>query len=444
MSVPWRLVLMVGIGLLLVVGIVIAVTTPWRPLGDAGGGVAVDAARDFSPTEFTRAADFASAILPLRLLSVGLSLVVSLILGLTPLGARIVSSTSNVVGDRWWAQFLLGGVFLVAIGRVATIPFEIGLRRAQLREGLATGSWGLWVADVLKSFALGAALTLGALIVLVALARRLPTTWWIPASLGAALLVVVASFVYPVLIEPIFNQFTPMADGPLRTSLLDLAAEDGVAVSDVLVVDASRRTTALNAYVSGFGATRRIVVYDTLVEGATPEEVRLVVAHELGHAKENDVLHATLLGAVGAALAVVVLFLLTGWTALLDRAGVSSAGDPRVLALILAIVAVTTLLVSPIESLISRRIEARADVHALNLTRDADGHAADVFARMQKRLGVRNLSDLDPPAPYYLWFYTHPSTPERLALVRSWAKSVGLPEPGDLSGVSVPGPVPSS
>jgi STE24 endopeptidase len=356
------------------------------------------------------------------------------VLGLTSWGARIVSSTSAVVGDRWWAQLLVGGLIILAIGRLVVLPFDVWLRHLALRVGLAAGSWAQWSVDVVKAFAIGAVLALGALLVLVALARRLPNTWWIPASVGAAVLVVILSFAYPVVFEPIFNRFTPMADGPLRTSLLDLAAKDGVSVSDVLVADASKRTTALNAYVSGFGATRRIVVYDTLVDGATPEEVRLVVAHELGHAKDNDVLHATLLGAAGAALAVILIFLLTGWSALLDRAGVRTAGDPGVIALILAIIAVMTLLVSPVESLISRRIEARADVHALNLTRDDTGANADTFARMQKRLAVRNLSDLDPPAWYYVWFYTHPSSPERLALVRSWAQLVGVPAPGDLAG----------
>jgi len=434
-TVAWRPALIVGVVLLIAVGIVIAATTPWRPLdAGAGGGVGVDAARDFSPAELSRAADFAAEVLPLRTISLVASLLVSLVLGLTSWGARIVSSTSAVVGDRWWAQLLVGGLIILAIGRLVVLPFDVWLRHLALRVGLAAGSWAQWSVDVVKAFAIGAVLALGALLVLVALARRLPNTWWIPASVGAAVLVVILSFAYPVVFEPIFNRFTPMADGPLRTSLLDLAAKDGVSVSDVLVADASKRTTALNAYVSGFGATRRIVVYDTLVDGATPEEVRLVVAHELGHAKDNDVLHATLLGAAGAALAVILIFLLTGWSALLDRAGVRTAGDPGVIALILAIIAVMTLLVSPVESLISRRIEARADVHALNLTRDDTGANADTFARMQKRLAVRNLSDLDPPAWYYVWFYTHPSSPERLALVRSWAQLVGVPAPGDLAG----------
>src|SRR4029077_12310053 len=105
--------------------------------------------------------------------------------------------------------------------------------------------------------------------------------WWSIGAVLGATLVVVLSFAYPIVVEPVFNSFTPMPAGELRTSLLTMAARDGVPVRDVLVADASRRTNSLNAYVSGFGATRRIVVYDTLLKDATPDEVRLIVAHEL-------------------------------------------------------------------------------------------------------------------------------------------------------------------
>jgi len=271
-------------------------------------------------------------------------------------------------------------------------------------------------------------LTLGALLALVALARALPRGWWVPASVGAALLVVLLSFAYPLVFEPVFNRFTPMPDGPLRTSLVRLAERDGLHVDRVLVADASRRTTALNAYVSGFGSTRRIVVYDTLLNTGSPDEVRLVVAHELGHAKRNDVLLGTMLGALGAAFVVTSLFLLLSWTGLLRRAGADSAGDPRVLPLVLLLAGVLAFASSPMQSLVSRRIEARADVHALDLT-----HDPAEFVRMQRRLALTNLSDLDPNPVLYAWFASHPTAPQRNALARSWAREHGDTPPADLA-----------
>ena len=141
-----------------------------------------------------------------------------------------------------------------------------------------------------------------------------------------AALVLGISFAYPVVIEPLSNTFTPLPAGPLRTSLLQLAAEDHVRVSDILVADASKRTTAENAYVSGFGATKRVVLYDTLLSQNKddPAAVRLVVAHELGHAKNQDVLTGTIEGALGTAGAVCLLYLLISWRPVQRWAGVDS------------------------------------------------------------------------------------------------------------------------
>ncbi len=233
----------------------------------------------------------------------------------------------------------------------------------------------------------------------------------------------VASFVYPVVVEPLFNDFTPLPEGRLRSDPIAIASRDGVPVEDVLVADASRRTTALNAYVSGFGATRRIVVYDTLLR-APAGEVELVVAHELGHAKNGDVLYGTLVGALGAAAGACLLFMVVSLPSVRRRAGVASAGDPRAVGLLLGLMSLATVLSGPAENVVSRQIETRADVHALDLTRDPA-----TFAAMQKRLAVTNISDLSPDAFEYLMYASHPTSPQRLALARSWARLHGLPEP---------------
>ena len=258
-----------------------------------------------------------------------------------------------------------------------------------------------------------------ALVVLVvlALARRLPTSWWAWAAGASAVLVVLGSFAYPVVVEPAFNHFTSLRAGTLRTDLLALAERDDVPVKDVLVADASRRTTALNAYVSGFGSTRRIVVYDTLLRESSDREVELVVAHELGHAKRQDVLHGTIIGAFGGAAGICALGLVLSWAPLLRRVGASGPGDPRVLPLVLFLAVLTPLLLSPLTNLMTRHIEARADVHALDLTRDVP-----TFITSEQRLSTVNLSDLDPGRLVYLLFFTHPSGPERIAMAREWQR----------------------
>jgi STE24 endopeptidase len=312
---------------------------------------------------------------------------------------------------------LLGVPALLVLGRLVTLPIAAYAETVRHRYGLSTRGWGLWARDVAVSTAISAVVTAVALLALLWLVRRLPRTWWAWSALAAAGFVVVASFLYPLVIEPAFNTFESLPAGELRTDLLALAEESGVPVSDVLVSDASRRTTALNAYVSGFGSTRRIVVYDTVLEQLPNAEIESIVAHELGHVVHRDVLTGTLMGALGAAAATALLGWLLSWTPLLRRAGADSPGDPRVVPLLLFLVALGGLLAAPVQNLVSRHIEARADLFALDLTRDPDA-----FISMQRRLAETNLSDPDPPAAWQWFFGSHPTAAQRVAFAHDWEK----------------------
>lgn len=418
----WALIVAVILGVSLVA--VIVATTPWRTLGPVPGGpVAVDPARDFTAAEIAREDAYHSAVRPPAYAALAVSFALALLLGLTPLGARIVGAVGGR-GSRAFGRLrliVLGALVLAALGRLVTLPFDARAESVMRDYNLSTQTWGGWAIDQLKAFGISAGVIIFVLLILLALVRRSPRWWWIPASALAALMVVVASFAYPVLVEPVFNNFKPMEPGPLKSSLIALADKDGLPVKDVLVADASRRTNRLNAYVSGFGSTRRIVVYDTTLRDMSPEEIRLITAHELGHVKNHDVLRGTLIGALGIAFGVCLLYLVLERPWLQHRAGVSALADPRSIALILAMVAVFTQLATPVELLVSRRIEARADVHALDLVRDPTGQIA-----MQHRLAVANLADLDPDPIVYGLFASHPTPPERIAIARDWAKIHGV------------------
>lgn len=408
---------------------VLAVATPWRPLPLHGTtSTAAEPGRDFTAAQIAREDAFHAAVRPPAYLSLGLGIVVAVVLGLTPLGARLVSAVAGPLGGGWGWRVLLGTVALTAIGRIVVLPLDARAEVVLRRYGLSTQTWGSWSLDLMKAYAVGLAVSLIMLFGVVGLARRSPQWWWTSGALLGAALVVVLSFAYPVVVEPIFNRFTPMPDGALRTSLLSMAAEDGVPAKDVLVADASRRTNSLNAYVSGFGATRRIVVYDTLLDKASPEEVRLIVAHELGHAKSRDVLWGTAVGALGFAAVVCLVALLMRWPWLLSRASVSGAGDARAVALLIAVVSLLAFAAGPVQNLVSRRIEARADVHSLAVTHDPAGLVA-----MQRRLSVTNLSDLDPSPLVFGLFSSHPTAPQRIAVAREWARLHDQPVPPALA-----------
>jgi STE24 endopeptidase len=402
--------------LVVAAGAVAAARVPWvAPPAPRADQVA--AMRDLPADTVARGRAFHAALRPGSYAGLLLGLLMALVLGLTPLGARLVEFCGRPFGGSWVAQALAGGFALVAIGEVVTLPLSAWSETILRRYGLSTQTWGSWTVDLLKGYAVEAVLVAVTLLGFFGVARLAPTWWWAFVAGGAAALTVLLSFVFPVLVEPIFNKFTAMPDGPLRESLIAMAARDGVPVSDVLVADASRRTTALNAYVSGLGPTRRVVVYDTLLNDAPPEQVQAVVAHELGHAKDRDVVTGTVLGALGAAAAVCAVYLLGGWGGLLRRVGVSSVTDPRAIALLMALAALAGLVLSPMQSLLSRRLEARADEHALSLN-----VAPSTVEQMEARLAATNLADVDPPWWEYVMFASHPSVVERIAAARAYAR----------------------
>lgn len=377
-----------------------AVLVPWQPVP---GGPLVDApARSvFSAAEIARAEQFAWWARAWSWGSLLVSLAVAVLLGLTPLGTRLLARLPG----PWWARVVAAVALVLGAGRLATLPFAVAGRVHARDHGLSGQSWWGFAADLSRGLAVEVVVTSVALLVLVGSARRWRRAW--PAVAAAVLgsLVLLGSFAYPVLVEPLFNEFTPLPASPLRSAVLELADREGVVVEEVLVADASRRTTTLNAYVSGFGGTRRVVLYDTLVTDLPADQVLSVVAHELAHARHRDVLVGSLLGAWGMMVAVGALGLAVG------SGPRRRIDDPTVVPWVLALVAIGSLLVSPVSSLLSRQLETRADVEALRATGDGA-----MFVAMQRELALRALSDPSPPAWAHLWFGSHPTVLRRVAL----------------------------
>jgi STE24 endopeptidase len=207
-------------------------------------------------------------------------------------------------------------------------------------------------------------------------------------------------------LEPLFNRFRPLENEQLTIELRALGERAGVPVRDVLVADASRRTTKVNAYVSGLGGTRRVVLYDTLLGAAGAPEIKLIVAHELGHVRDRDVVKGTVLAMLGAVVAVLVL-----WATLGTR-----IASPRELPQALLVLTVLELLALAPAAALSRRWERAADRCSLDLTGDLPA-----FERAHVELARKNLSDLVPPRLAYFLLFNHPTPLERLAAGRAWA-----------------------
>jgi STE24 endopeptidase len=397
--------------------VVAAWRIPWHPV-PGGTPSAVPAGQVFTPAQIARANDYSDPARWLGWGSLAVSLTVAIVLGFTSWGARLFGRLRG----WWWVRVLLAVAGLAVIGRLVTLPFAIVGHHRSLAYGLSSEAWGPWTVDLLKGLVLGVVISGLLVLVLVGSARRWPRAWPVVAGALLGCLVMLGSFVYPVLVEPAFSTFSSLPDGPLRSQILHLADVEHVHLDDVLVSNASSRTTTLNAYVSGYGSTRRVVLYDNVIHDLPRDQVLAIVAHELGHAHHDDVLSGSILAALGTALGIGLLGLAV--SAVRRRPGGMS--DPSVVPLVLALVAIGTLLSSPVNNGLSRRIETRADVASLEATRDPAA-----FVRMQRELDLHSLSD-DPPAWSEFWFGSHPTTLERIAIAQQLGRRFGVPVAPDV------------
>jgi STE24 endopeptidase len=308
---------------------------------------------------------------------------------------------------------VVGAAVALAV-QVVALPFGVWAHERAVDVGLSTQDLGAWLADQGKAGALAAALAAAGTALFAGLMRRFPRGWWVAGAGAVVAVEIVFVWLAPVVLDPLFNRYEDLPQGRTRTAVTQLARKAGVDVGDVLVVDASRRTTAANAYVGGLGSTKRVVLYDTLLERFDQAQVDLVVAHELAHVKQRDLRRGMGWVAIVSLPGMYVVMLLTRrWSA---RAG-AAPGEPGsvpALALALALVAFGLGVVS---NQLSRAVESRADAYSLELT----GEPRE-FIELERRLALANVSDPDPPAPIRLLFGTHPPTVERIGIALAYER----------------------
>ena len=379
----------------------------------------------FGPEQVERARRYHAPLYATALGNLALGLGLLAALAFTPLGDVVYRPLE---GWEWWAAAAAFAAEIVVLGALVRLP--LGLWAGYVHEhawGLSAQSLAGWAGDRAKSLAVGIVLAGAVALGLVATARALPGAWPIVAALAAALAVLLLTWAGPLLLEPLFSRVRPLEDPQLAGELRALAERSGVPLRDVLVSDASRRTHKLNAYVSGLGRTRRLVLFDTLLARSRSREVRLVVAHELGHRRLRHLEQGAALGMIGAAAFVLLLWAALSLPGLRAALGVTAAGDPRVVAFAFFTGAALEVLSMPFGAALSRRWERQADRFSLELTGDPD-----TFESVHRELALANLSDLDPPRALYLAAFTHPTAPER---IRSSRRPVGAaPRPRNVSG----------
>jgi STE24 endopeptidase len=287
--------------------------------------------------------------------------------------------------------------------------------------GLSNQTRRAWAAEQAKGTAIGLILSLPILHGVYYIIRRFPRWWWAVLSALTIPFTIILANLAPVLILPLFNKYEPIKDRALADRIKALAATQGVTVSDVLQMDMSKQTKKANAFFAGLGNTKRIVLADTLLNEFTPDEIEVVLAHELGHQVHGDIWKLIGLGALVSAL--------TAWavdrlgTPLIARHGerfglapARGVGDIAAFPLLSLLLNALSLVLMPIQNGISRNlIERPADRYALELT-----GKRDAFIGAMEKLGRMNLADPRPPALVKYFLHSHPTLQERIAFGRDW------------------------
>lgn len=308
---------------------------------------------------------------------------------------------------------LAGARLAAALGAVA-LPFAALARHRALAVGLATQSWRGWAVDTVKAQAIESAMAAAGAALALSVVRRRPRDWWLLAGPGSVALGGALATLGPVLLAPRFNRFSPLPQGDARDDVLALAGAAGVRVGEVFGVDASRRTVAANAYVTGLGPTKRVVLYDTLLEGFARDEVRIVVAHELSHVRHRDVWRSLAFSALVALPAALTARELSARFGAPGAAAGESAALPA-LALAAGLAGAPAALAA---ARLSRAVERRADAEALRMT-----GAPRALIAFWRGLAVRNLADPDPPGLPARMLATHPPVVERIGAALAYERA---------------------
>jgi STE24 endopeptidase len=404
---PRARIVAAALAALLAAALAVLILDPGQP-----GPVAtpVEEADYFSPGELEAGRDYRGELRLLGLLA--------LVVELAALGLLVAGRPRRLRAalERLQARPLLGaaaaGAAISLMLALVALPVGIWIHELAVDVGISVQSLGGWLFDRARSAGIAALYAAVGALLLIGLQRRLRRSWWLAASGVVVAFAVVSQFLAPVVLAPIFNDFEPLPDGPDRRDVLSLADRAEVEIGEVYRVDASSRRTSLNAYVGGFGSTRRVVIYDNLLDSAERPALRSVVAHELAHVKQRDIGRGLLFVAIVAPLG--MLFVREAGAAMAARTGTGPGQIAALPAYALALT-IATFTLGLAGNQLSRAVEERADRFALELTGDPAG-----LTELQLDLARRNVSDPDPPGWSRLLFGTHPSTVERLGLARAY------------------------
>ena len=336
-----------------------------------------------------------------------------------------LSRLAGRASRRPWVQGLVFVPLLTLLLRVLHLPLALFGHHLGLAYGLSVEHWPAWWWDWTKGLAvglLGSTLVLSLLFAIVRHARR----WWLWFWMLSVPLMLAAAYAVPLIIDPLFNHFEPLGRShpELVAQLEQVVARSGQRIPPdrMFLMRASEKVTGLNAYVTGFGSSKRVVVWDTSLQKSTPDEVLFIFGHELGHYVLHDVVQGLAMGAAGALLALYLGFHAVHW--LVRRYGVrwqvpAVEHWSAVVVLMLAFT-VFSIVSEPVANAISRRVEHRADVFGQEVVHGIVADPQSTAVHSFQTLGEESLDIPDPHPFVVFWTYSHPPIAARAAFARDY------------------------
>lgn len=303
---------------------------------------------------------------------------------------------------------------------VLSIPFElIDEFKIEKKYGFSNMTFKMWILDQVKGALVSIVLSAAIFAVMIFILLKFPTTWWILLTAFVFAFTIVMQIIYPLVIAPIFNKFTPLEDGELKNRITNLLEREGFKASGVFVMDASKRSGHSNAYFGGFGKAKRIVLYDTLIKELTPDEIEAVLGHELGHAKLHHITKKMIFLIPVELLLMLLLNFASGKTSLYTGFGFAvsqeNVATMQFIGLFLSMMVWSSVstFITPIQSWFSRKDEYAADRFSSEHTNNPDALISGLI-----KLNSENLSELIPSKLYAAWHYSHPTLIERIRALK--------------------------
>jgi STE24 endopeptidase len=383
-----------------------------------------------SSDRYLKAVTYSRAAYTMYFVSVGLNILALVALLRLGMAAKF-RDWAESVSDKRWMQALIFVPLLVLTVDVVALPLRLYGHALSLRYEMSVERWGSWLLDWTKEQLLMVAFALIFALILAAIMRRSPRRWWLYLWCAALPVVLFFVFISPWLIDPLFNKFEPLeAQHPdLVAAIENLTRHAGVPIpaDRMFLMRASEKTNEVDAYVTGLGASKRVVVWDTTIQKSTANETLFIVGHELGHYVLGHIWKGFLFAAALMLIGFYALFRALHW-ALGHWGGdwrIYGSEDWASFAVLLLLVEIGMFLVAPAANGFSRMQEHAADVYGLEVTHGIIPDSSEVAAQSFQVLGEVDLADPNPPEFITFWLYSHPPLADRLIFAHSydpWSK----------------------